>query len=68
MKETEDLAAKLTERFLDVHSMGGFAVNILMIAVIPAIGKRCCFAGCSSVCLANGLRISILPSYWRLSV
>jgi len=45
MKETEDLAAKLTEKFLDVHSMGGFAVNMLMIAVIPAIGEEMLFRG-----------------------
>ena len=45
MKETEDQAAQITEKFLDVHSLGGFAVNMLMIAVIPAIGEEMLFRG-----------------------
>lgn len=45
MKEAEDQAAKITETFLDVHSIGGFAVNMLMIAVIPAIGEELLFRG-----------------------
>ena len=45
MQETEDQAAQITEKFLDVHSLGGFAVNMLMIAVIPAIGEEMLFRG-----------------------
>jgi membrane protease YdiL (CAAX protease family) len=45
MKDTEDQAARITEKFLDVHSMGGLAVNMLMIAVIPAIGEELLFRG-----------------------
>jgi hypothetical protein len=45
MKEAEDQAAQITETFLDVHSIGGFAVNMLMIAVIPAIGEELLFRG-----------------------
>ncbi len=45
MKETEDQAAQVTEKFLDVHSMGGFGVNMLMIAIIPAIGEEMMFRG-----------------------
>ena len=45
MKEAEDQAALVTEKFLDVHSIGGFAVNMLMIAVIPAIGEEMLFRG-----------------------
>jgi membrane protease YdiL (CAAX protease family) len=45
MKETEDQAARITERFLDIHSMGGFAVNMVMIAIIPAIGEEMLFRG-----------------------
>ncbi len=45
MKEAEEQAAKITETFLDVHSIGGFAVNMLMIAVIPAIGEELLFRG-----------------------
>jgi len=45
MKDTEDQAAKITVKFLDVHSFGGFAVNMLMIAIIPAIGEEMLFRG-----------------------
>jgi hypothetical protein len=45
MKETEDQAAQVTEKFLDVHSIGGFGVNMLMIAIIPAIGEEMMFRG-----------------------
>ncbi len=45
MKEAEDQAAVVTEKFLDVHSIGGFAVNMLMIAIIPAIGEEMLFRG-----------------------
>ncbi len=45
MKETEDQAAQITEKFLDVHSIGGFSVNMLMIAIIPAIGEEMMFRG-----------------------
>ncbi|PLX06689.1 MAG: hypothetical protein C0594_06605 [Marinilabiliales bacterium] len=36
---------KLTESFLKVHSIGDFLVNILMIAIIPAIGEELLFRG-----------------------
>ena len=45
MKEAENQAAQITETFLDVHTIGGFAVNMLMIAVIPAIGEEMLFRG-----------------------
>ena len=45
MKGTEDEAAKLTETFLNVKSTGGLMVNLLMIAVIPAIGEELFFRG-----------------------
>ena len=45
MKTAEDQAAQITESFLNVHSTGGFVVNMLMIAVIPAIGEELLFRG-----------------------
>ena len=45
MKETEDTAAQLTEAFLKVNSAGGLALNMLMIAIIPAIGEELFFRG-----------------------
>jgi uncharacterized protein len=45
MKDAEGQAAQVTEKFLDVQSFGGFAVNMLMIAVIPALGEEMLFRG-----------------------
>ncbi|MCX6247208.1 MAG: CPBP family glutamic-type intramembrane protease [Bacteroidetes bacterium] len=45
MKDAEDQASQVTEKFLDVQSFGGFAVNMLMIAIIPAIGEELLFRG-----------------------
>lgn len=45
MKEREDMAAGLTESFLLPKNFGGFLVNILMIAIIPAFGEEFFFRG-----------------------
>jgi uncharacterized protein len=45
MKESEEKAAGLTEAFLNVSTPGGLLVNLLMIAVIPAIGEELFFRG-----------------------
>jgi len=45
MKASEAEAAKLTEVFLDVKSVGGLLFNLLMIAILPAIGEELMFRG-----------------------
>lgn len=45
MKESENKATQLTNTFLNVSTLGGFLVNLLMIAVIPAIGEEFLFRG-----------------------
>jgi hypothetical protein len=45
MREAEDTAAELTEAFLDVESVGGLLFNLLMIAVLPALGEELLFRG-----------------------
>jgi len=45
MRDKEDLAAVLTEKFLKVDSFSGFSLNILMMAVLPAIGEELLFRG-----------------------
>jgi len=45
MKESEKNAAQLTDSFLNVKSVGGLAVNMLMIAILPAIGEELVFRG-----------------------
>jgi len=45
MKTAEDNATKITDAFLLTGSLGGFALNMLMIAVLPAIGEELLFRG-----------------------
>ena len=45
MKESEENANKLTIAFLNVETIGGFLINLLMIAIIPAIGEEFLFRG-----------------------
>ncbi len=45
MKASEAEIALLTERILNVHSLSGLSVNILLIALIPALGEELFFRG-----------------------
>jgi len=45
MKDTEDQATQLTDAFLNTDTIGGLGVNLLMIAIIPAIGEEMLFRG-----------------------
>jgi membrane protease YdiL (CAAX protease family) len=45
MKQQETTAAEITEKFLDVKSIGGLIMNVFIIAVIPAIGEELLFRG-----------------------
>ncbi|MEI6173683.1 MAG: CPBP family intramembrane glutamic endopeptidase [Bacteroidota bacterium] len=45
MKSTEEEASKLTEAFMRMPTLGGFLFNMLMIAVLPAIGEEFMFRG-----------------------
>jgi len=45
MMSTEDEATKLTEVFMNVNSLGGFTINLIMIAILPAIGEEFLFRG-----------------------
>lgn len=45
MKDTEDQAGRLTDAFLDVYTLSGFFLNLLMIAIIPALGEELVFRG-----------------------
>ncbi|MEZ4887444.1 MAG: CPBP family intramembrane glutamic endopeptidase [Chitinophagales bacterium] len=45
MKEQELQLAGLTEVFLQMDSIGDFLLNLLMIAIIPAIGEEMLFRG-----------------------
>jgi len=45
IKAMEESAAKMTEVFLNVHSVGGLLVNLIIIALLPAIGEEFMFRG-----------------------
>jgi len=45
MRETEDSAARLTEAFMVMPSAGALWFNLLMIAVLPALGEELMFRG-----------------------
>jgi uncharacterized protein len=45
MQDSEDQAAQLTDSFLATTSIGGLALNLFMIAVLPAIGEEMLFRG-----------------------
>jgi len=43
MKEKEDQAAEMSQRFLEVTSFAGLLSNLFMIAIVPAIGEELLF-------------------------
>ena len=45
MKETEENAAIFTEAFLKMETLGDLLLNMMMIALIPAIGEELLFRG-----------------------
>lgn len=45
MIEKEELAAGLTDKFLNIGSVGGFLLNLLMLAILPALGEELLFRG-----------------------
>jgi len=45
MRATEESVTRLTEKFLSTTSFGGLLVNVLVIAIIPAIGEELTFRG-----------------------
>ena len=45
MKNLEDAAAAVTERMLNVDTFGGLLLNLIVIALIPAVGEELTFRG-----------------------
>ena len=45
IKAMEESAAKMTEAFLNVHTLGGLFVNLLLVALMPAVGEEFLFRG-----------------------
>jgi len=45
MRSSEDDAAKLMDKFLEIHTVSGFIFSIIMIAVLPALSEELIFRG-----------------------
>jgi membrane protease YdiL (CAAX protease family) len=45
MRSSEDQAVELTEMFLSTSTIGGLAINLIMIAILPALGEEFLFRG-----------------------
>lgn len=70
MQRTEEQAGKLTEAFMEVRSPGGFLLNVLMIAVLPAFGEEFLFRGVLQRLLGEWTRnmhVAILVSAFAFS-
>lgn len=46
MRNKEDAARMLIDKFMVMKTSGDFIVNLLMIAILPAIGEELIFRGC----------------------
>jgi uncharacterized protein len=56
MKDMEDSAEKTTLAFLNTSTIGGLLFNILMVAIIPAIGEELMFRGVLQKIFTNWTR------------
>ena len=56
LKQLEETAGDLTERMLQVDTIGGLLVNLLVIALIPAIGEELTFRGVLQQALHRGVK------------
>lgn len=56
LKELEETAGDLTGRMLQVDSIGGLLLNLLVIALIPAIGEELTFRGVLQQALVKGCK------------
>ena len=45
LKQLEEMAAATTEKMLNVDTIGGLLLNLLVIALIPAVGEEMTFRG-----------------------
>jgi len=56
LKQLEETASDLTERMLQADTIGGLLVNLLVIALIPAIGEELTFRGVLQQSLVRGTK------------
>jgi membrane protease YdiL (CAAX protease family) len=56
IKTLEDTAAAATEKMLNVDTIGGLLANLLIIALIPAVGEELTFRGVLQQSLTRGIK------------
>ena len=56
LQQLESMAGDLTERMLDVDTFGGLLFNLLVIALIPALGEELTFRGVLQQSLVRGCK------------
>lgn len=56
LKQLEDVAGDLTQRMLEVDTIGGLLFNLIVIALIPAIGEELTFRGVLQQALTRGCK------------
>lgn len=56
LRQMEEQAGSLTDRMLQVDSLGGLLFNLLVIALIPAIGEELTFRGVMQQWLVRSLK------------
>ena len=56
MRTLEDSAEAITERMLNVNTFGGLLLNLLIIALIPAVGEEMTFRGVLQQALTRHLK------------
>ena len=56
IKNMEETAKALTEKMLQVNTFGGLLFNLLVIALIPAIGEELTFRGLLQQSLTRGIK------------
>jgi len=59
MRDSEQNAERITKIFLNIDSVGALLINILMMALIPAIGEELMFRGLIQKSLSKKMNIHI---------
>lgn len=61
LKQMEEQAQLLIERFMQAQGVGGFLLNIVVIALLPAIAEELCFRGSlQRIFSANGRQVAAI--------
>ncbi len=61
MRQSEEQAKIVTEKFLNVHTIPALGINLLVIAVIPALGEELLFRG-----IIQQIFTRIINKHWAI--